>query len=394
MTPFYPAFEASAWPTLPAPHTQFPLASWPKSRKNRLHIPLGVLEAAGLEPVAEDLRVAVVGGRVLILRADLAWGAYDESARPARDGDGLSVSSWRTNTPLDADAITIIGDGYLALVPSSQATRYSALPVLVRHGTMLTEDSIAKIDTPLPRENALGFKRYAIRTVPNKDSRFIDVSGRIWESIGLKPGDAILVTRYQDGVRITKAEGGMNDGVLVSKHVKDRAVYATKRFGDAVLDSIKANAARVAFTKDALLVLGDSIKLADFGLTAKYHVAGEIKVEAGAFVAQSAKRRLNYSIYPVRRDEPRVQVQGEWLARFGFVPGARFTVEEHPLIRGRMLARLDEAGEHTVTMHRPGHDGGKLYIPSKLLAHFKSDDVKVWGTFEGLHVQQHFAGWQ
>lgn len=393
MNHFYPAFEASAWPTLPAPHSQFPFASWSKSRQNRLHIPHGVLEAANLEPVAEDLRIAVVGGCVLILRTELAWGAYDESARPARDGDGVSVSLWRMNTPLDADAVTIIGEGYLALIPSAQASRYSDLPALARHGSMLTEESIAKVDMPLPREKALGFKRYGVRTVPNKDSRFIDVSGRIWEAIGLKPGDAILVTRYQDGVRITKAQDGINDGVLVAKNVKDRATYATKRFGDAVLCSVKAKAARVAFTKDALLVLGDSIKLADFGLTAKYHIAGEIKVEEGEFVAPSTKRRVNYSIYPIRREEPRVQVQGEWLERFGFVPGARFTVEEHPLIRGRMLARLDEGGEHTVTLHRPGHDGGKLYIPTKLLAHFKSEDVKVWGTFEGLHVQQHFAGW-
>jgi len=175
--------------------------------------------------------------------------------------------------------------------------------------------------------------------------------------------------------------------------VKDRDVYATKRFGEAVLGCVSAKDARVAFTKDALLVLGDSIKLAEFGLTAKYHVAGEVKVEDGEYVAQSKARRVNYAIYPVRREEPRVQVQGEWLERFGFIPGARFTVEEHPLIRGRMLARLDENGEHTVTMHRPGHDGGKLYIPTKLLSHFKSEDVKVWGTFEGLHVQQHFAGW-
>lgn len=392
MSQFYPAFEASAWPTLPAPHSQYPLASWPRSRHNRLHIPHGVLEAANLERVAEDLRVAVVGGCVLILRADLAWGTYDESARPARDGEGVSISYWRLNTPLDANAMTIIGNGYLALIPSAQAAPYAELPMLARQGSLLTEESIAKVDTPLPREKALGFKRYGIRTVPNKDSRFIDVSGRIWESIGLKPGDAILVTRYQDGVRITRAHGNENDGILVSKHVKDRGVYATKRFGEAVLGGVKTKDARVAFTKDALLVLGDGIKLAEFGLTAKYHVAGEIKVEDGEFVSQSKARLLNYAIYPVRREEPRVQVQGEWLERFGFVPGARFTVEEHPLIRGRMLARLDENGEHTVTMHRPGHDSGKLYIPTKLLAHFKSKDVKVWGTFEGLHVQQHFLG--
>jgi len=207
MTQFYPAFEASAWPTLSAPHAQYPLASWPRSRHHRLHVPHGVLEAANLERVAADLRVAVVGGRVLILRADLAWDGYDENARPARDGDGVSISYLRMNTPLDEDAITIIGDGYLALIPAEQAAPYAELPVLARQGSMLTEESIAKINMPLPREKALGFKRYGIRKAPSKGSRFIDVSGRIWESIGLKAGDPILVTRYEDGIRITRAQG-------------------------------------------------------------------------------------------------------------------------------------------------------------------------------------------
>jgi hypothetical protein len=350
-----------------------------------------VWEAVNVTVSAAEPRVVAFGRRVLVVWAGALWESLGEAGRMARDGSSFALAQSRLPALDVENGIALMGDGYVALIPGEDAAEFESVPQLMRHTGLLTEASIEKVAAPLPRERALGFKRYTVSLLPLKGNRFVDIGGKIWEAAGMKPGDRILVTRFADGARITKATGDQNDGVLVGKEVEGKGVYAHKRFGEAVLGNIQAKSVRVAFTKDALILLGDDVKLADFGLASKYHVAGAVRVQDGEFQRNSGRRITNFSVYPMRRDEPRIQVQGDWLERFGFVPGVRFTLEDHPLIRGRVLARIDPEGEHTVTQHHQGLPGGKLYIPTKHLAHFSSPDVKVWGTVEGLHVQQHFA---
>jgi len=346
-----------------------------------------IFSMAGMVNVPRRPRLAVMGNRAVVVWNGPLWKQLGGEGALMRVNDSQYVPINRLPGALQKQAVAVVGPNYVMLVTKTEAVAIEHAIKLRRQAYLVDRTLITK-DEPLPREKAQGFKQYQVCFVPNKSARFVDIGGNIWDAAGIKMGDAILVTRYRDGVRITKAESGTRK--LATKKTPAGVIYSHKRLGETIFRGLVGDTARVAFTKNALLLLGDSLKLAEFGLTEKQLFPNAIPMKDGELDTTPARSIVNHSTYPINRDASRIQVQGEWLVRYGFKPGVKFTVEPHPLVRGRVLVRVDPEGAATVTQHsRPG--SAKLYIPTKFIEHFKSPDVRVWGNVEGLHVQQHFA---
>lgn len=73
-------------------------------------------------------------------------------------------------------------------------------------------------------------------------------------------------------------------------------------------------------------------------------------------------------------DGRRLQIQGRWLSKFGFLPGSKFSVAVHD---GELRLELGAENGWSVTEHSPGTS--KLYVPAQCLELLNTPKVRVLG---------------
>ena len=365
--------------------------SWSRSPVRQLHLCADLLRSAGIDIKHDAVCISARNGEVLLIRRELTPDASTFELLRNRERNCAYLPVSRLPEELRESSVALVGEGFV-LFTSSEDPRAAVLPELVPQVSMLTAARVRQEEAPLPGVKGLAWRQYKVGRLSNKNTPYLDVGGNIWELAGFQPGAAIVVVRHSDGVLVRPPlEGEHPDGTLVVKKTLQGKPYGHKRFGETLLTAVSRNKARVIVTKGMLLLVGERYALSRFGLSAKHELKGNMPLEPAALEhRQTGSRPRNYSAYPKPSDDSRLQVQGEWLARYGFTPGAKYVLESHPLVKGRVLARLDPQGDLTVVANT---DGGapKLYIPAKMLSHFRSDQVRVCGTIEGLHIQQFFA---
>lgn len=379
----YPAL--SAWPTLAAPAARCQAFNYGRNGAGRrfLVIPARMLAVAGLVE-SRSVYVSVFGERGLVT-GTIRTGQRRALTGSAERGAVLQLTLSRLPTSLGDDSILVAGKGYVALVPASDAAQYAHLPEFEKHDGMLKEETVESVDAPLQASPAILWRELTTATY-GRAQRCLDVTGNVWSVAGFELDSPLRVTRFSDGVLVEKVSEQQANSQLRSKMARGKRAYAGKRFGRAVLSSINGDRIRVIAMPGALALVGESRALSDFGLSENDRRGYDTPATAED-AAQTVQG--NTAVIALNRREPQVHVLGAWLTNYGFVPGQRYSIEPHPLIRNRMLAVLDDSGEFKVT--RDDSRGSRMHVPMDAISHFRSPALKVVGTREGLHLQQHFV---
>ena len=378
----YPAL--SSWPELAAPAVRCPAFNYGRNGAGRrfLVIPARMLAVAGLV-ASRTVFVSVYGSKALVTNS-IRTGQRRSLTGSAERGAVLQLTLSRLPKALESDAILVAGNGYVALVPTGEAQQYASLPEFEKHDGMLKNETVAYVDEPLPARKAILWRELSTATY-GRAHRCLDVTGNIWSVSGFAADAPLKVTRYADGVLVERATGDEANSQLRSKMARGKRAYSGKRFGRAVLASIQGEKVRVVAMDGALALVGMSRPLADFGLTED----DRRNYDTPATAEDALRPALgNTTVVPLNRDEYQVHVFGAWLTNYGFVPGQRYSIERHPIIRNRMVAVLDDLGQFKVAAEGKG---SRLQVPMDVISHFRSPALKVVGTHEGLHLQQHFA---
>jgi hypothetical protein len=379
----YPAL--SAWPKLATPAVRCQAFNYGRNGAGRrfLVIPARMLAVAGLV-ASRAVYVSVYGSKALVT-SSIRTGQRRALTGSAERGAVLQLTLSKLPQALDEGALLIAGKGYVALVPSTEAGEFAALPEFEKHDGMLKDETVAFKDAPLPAQKGILWRELVTASY-GRAQRCLDVTGNIWSVSGFETDSPLRVTRYSDGVLVERVASAEANSQLRSKMARGKRAYSGKRFGRAVLASISGEQVRVIAMDGALALVGTDRSLEEFGLTED----DRRNYDTPATADDALRPALgNTTVVPLNRRDIQVQVLGAWLTNYGFVPGQRYSIEPHPLIRNRMVAILDDAGEFKVA--KVEGKGARLQVPMEILSHFRSPSLKVVGTHEGLHLQQHFA---
>ncbi|KWU19101.1 hypothetical protein [Burkholderia cenocepacia] len=379
----YPAL--SSWPKLAAPVVRCQAFNYGRNGAGRrfLVIPARILAVAGLV-ASRTVYVSVYGSKALVTNS-IRTGQRRALTGSAERGAVLQLTLSKMPQALDEGAVLVAGRGYVALVPSGEAAQYSDLPEFEKHDGMLKDETVSFVDAPLPAREGILWRELTTASY-GRAQRCLDVTGNIWSVAGFDADSPLRVTRYADGVLVEKVSEDAANSQLRSKMARGKRAYSGKRFGRAVLASISGEQVRVIAMDGALALVGAERGLEQFGLNDD----DRRNYDTPATADEALRPVLgNTTVVPLNRRDMQVQVLGAWLTNYGFVPGQRYSIEPHPLIRNRMVAVLDDAGEFKVA--KVDGNGARLQVPMEILSHFRSPALKVVGTHEGLHLQQHFA---
>lgn len=228
---------------------------------------------------------------------------------------------------------------------------------------------------PAAPENALAAESLevlALRDV-KKSGANLTLIGRIWTAAGFERFAPARMRLYANAVVIEKCEEHEKDFLIGSP--ANRLPYRNLGLAHTVLAN--ANHVRVLVTEGRLVLtarnsdLGRKFRHVEPWPSARGEVAAFVeKVLRGAEPEVPA---VEVSSYPVPEGR-RLQIQGKWLAEFGFKPGVQYDVAAN---KGEVLLRLAATGGATVTEHSPGR--AKLYVPAQSLDALNTDKVRVLG---------------
>lgn len=403
----YPAL--SSWPKLETPDMVY--TNLRVVNKSYVPLPIHVARAAGLDP-DRGMHVASYNGRLLL------WAGRDGgpvTSNPETRQLFLRCGELRRDARGENIAI-VQGKGYLVITSVTDAAAIApgveSAPVK-RNATRFNAQSFFSSNRKLEVKAAdiLGWKDFNLIAT----TQVYQVQGTVLWLGGFQAGDGVRYFRYENACVLEKVDSGAGEGIIapaqpgkpnLPRHNVGMTMFKTN---GTVLRVVALRGRVVLCEPDsdigALCVPGrlvprGSINLRKFIAGHPDAVVrdadnrttfsvGRLTIETVPHVNPlDTKNSARYVLNPKSRR--RVQVQGSWLRAYGFVPGARFNVEEHPLFNGRMLLTLAVDGQYQVTTLSGTIP--KLYIPYEAIAHFTSPGLEVFGTGEGLHVKRDFKG--
>ena len=393
----YPAM--TSWPKLPKPaavHLKL-------NAGNTLTLPAKVMREAGIDPTA-GVHVAVFEGRALV------W--TDGKAGPFKANvDGVfHMTRAGINTDVRAENVAAIrGDGYVIVTTAEEALKMAPdVPRIEnKRGQRLSKETVLASSANLTIDalNIIAWKDYNDFT-PNSRAPWVkafQVGGTICRLGGFLVGATVRVFRYPNATILERSSSGLASLVLGGKvkgsHNNPQFSVGRSMFGPkgSVLRVIALSDGLVLCEPDSELgrLCGEGSQLSNNSREQRQLMAG-LGLYEGASSAKALEPaprkvtspihgRTNTSVYPLRTTQSRVQVQGKWLRDYGFVPGARYNVKNHPLMRRRVLLELAADGKYQVTTM--SGTTPKLYIPMDAVRQFSDEThIRVFGTVEGLHV--------
>lgn len=370
---------------------------------NVLTIPAKIMRESGMDPVA-GVHVAVYEGRALVWTAGNGGpfkANVDGAFRLTREGINKAVR--------DENVAAIRGKGYIIVTTEQDALRMAPDVPRIENkpGQRLSKEAILESHRclNLDARDIIAWKDINAFT-PNPRAPWVkafQVGGTICRLGGFLVGAPVRVFRYPNATIIEKSSSDIASLVLRGK------VSATRNLPQfsvgAGMFAAKGGVLRVIALADGLVLCepdSELGRLCDDGSRLSTNSREQRQMMAGLGLyegASSAKPpeptprkvtspvhgRTNTSVYPLRTTQPRVQVQGKWLRDYGFVPGARYNVKNHPLMRRRVLLELAADGKYQVTTM--SGTTPKLYIPMDAVRQFSDEThIRVFGTVEGLHV--------
>jgi len=404
----YPAL--TSWPTLETPEMVY--TNLRVVNRAYLPLPIRVVREAGLDP-DKGLHVASHNGRLLL------WAGRDGgpvTSNPETRQLFLRCGELRRDARGENIAI-IQGKGYLVVTSVEDA---AVLAPTVEHAPV--KRNAARFDAQsfflsnrkleVKAADILGWKDFNLIAT----TQVYQVQGTVLWLAGFEAGNSVRYFRHQNACVLEKVDIGTGDGVIAAAHpgkhhIPRHTVGMTMfRTSGKVLRAVALRDRVVLCEPDseigALCAPGRQVPRGSLNLRrfiAEHPDAviretdshttfsiGGLTIESVPHVNPlDTTNAAHYALNPKSRR--RVQVQGAWLRAYGFVPGARFNVEEHPLFNGRMLLTLAVDGQHQVTTFSGTIP--KLYIPYEAIAHFSSPGLEVFGTGEGLHVKRDFKSY-
>lgn len=379
--------------------------------RSYIALPIRVAREAGLDP-DKGMHVANYKGRLLL------WSTRDGgpvTSNPETRQLFLRCGELRGDAR-GANIALVQGKGYLVITSvedaAALAPKVECAPIK-RNAARFDAQNLFRSNRKLKVEAAdiLGWKDFNLI----ETTQVYQVQGTVLWLGGFETGDGVRYFRHENACVLEKADAGNGDGLIaparagkqhLPRHNVGAAMFKTT---DTVLRAVALRNRVVLCEPDSdigrLCVAGREVPRGSLNLRkfiARHPDAviqetesrttfsvGGLKIEAVPHVNPLDRQNsARYVLNPKSRR--RVQVQGSWLRAYGFVPGARFNVEEHPLFNGRMLLTLAVDGQHQVTTLSGTIP--KLYIPSEAIAHFSSPGLEVFGTGEGLHVKRDYKG--
>lgn len=228
---------------------------------------------------------------------------------------------------------------------------------------------------PATPEHALaadGLEVLALRDF-KQHSPSLALAGRIWSAAGFERMAPARMVAYSNAVVIEPCSEAEMDFRIGSPSMAHP--YRTISLAPTVL--ARETHIRVLVTKGRMIL---TARNSDIGRKFR-HVEQWPTVPAAVVAFMEKLRRgpepevpaVEVSSYPVPEGR-RLQIQGKWLAEFGFKPGVQYDVAEN---KGEVLLRLAATGGATVTEHSPGR--AKLYVPAQSLDTLNTDKVRVLG---------------
>nr|ART90488.1 hypothetical protein [uncultured bacterium] len=382
----YPSL--AAWPKLADPVARCDAFQYgaPNAGRRFLVIPARMLAAAGLSGRAAVF-VSTFGDGALVTASSRHGGQRRALAGSSERGAVLQLTMSRLSSVLHRDSILLAGPGFVAVVSGSEAARYQHLPEFEKNEGLLKEETVAHVDAPLPARKGLLWRELTTAAY-GRAQRCLDVTGNVWSVAGFELDSPLRVTRYMDGVLIERVAAEEANSQLRSKMARGKRAYGGKRFGRAVLSTIEGDTVRVVAMDGAIALVGVARSLRDFAL-----IADDRRDYDTPATAEEALRvsPANTTVVPLDREVPNLIVTGAWLTNYGFHPGQRYSLEQDPVVRSRVLAVLDKEGAFLVGETPLNASHAALDLPLETVSHFRSPAVKVIGTRDGLHIQQHFA---
>lgn len=377
--------------------------------RSYIALPIRVAREAGLDP-DKGMHVANYNGRLLL------WATRDGgpvTSNPETRQLFLRCGEVRGDAR-GANIALLQGKGYLVITSvedaAALAPEVECAPIR-RNAARFDAQNLFRSNRKLKVEAAdiLGWKDFNLIEA----TQVYQVQGTVLWLGGFETGDGVRYFRHENACVLEKADGGNGDGLIAPARAGKR--HIPRHNVGAALFKTSGTVLRVVALRDrvvlcepesdigALCAQGRKVPRGSLNLRqfiARHPDAvtqetdsrttfsvGGLKIESVPHVNPlDTKNSARYPLNPKSRR--RVQVQGSWLRAYGFVPGARFNVEEHPLFNGRMLLTLAVDGQHQVTTLSGTIP--KLYIPYEAISHFTSPGVEVFGTGEGLHVKRDF----
>lgn len=249
----------------------------------------------------------------------------------------------------------------------------------------------------------------------------VRLDGGTTEVVGLKIGDTLRYTQFANGVLVERAGPGLAahvvrrgwhntpdhpepfqprvwvSGKLLAKTGRYRAVALE----DGSLFVMAANDAQAANCPEQRNLFGYGRSFCQHDLAeiipgrdarasgrAWYRIGG---LEFVAPIEARPSGPVPVHRYARPREGSRLQMQGAWLAKFGFKPGSRYEIvpEEGG---GAVYVRLNPEGPLQVTAHQPGSTVPKLYVPAKWQTGFNGKDIAVKSLLGELRLSSSRRG--
>ena len=413
--------QSQAQPSLSAIRTKYPaLAKWPTlgqaeavhtnigtKTKGYLALPIRIVREAGLDP-EKGMYVGSHNGRLLV------WG--DQKGGPVKsdpDTKQLQLRYGELRDDARGENVALVrGKGYLIVTSKEDALQIAPDVECIEKKTIERVDGekafVAKGSLTIDENAILAWKDFNAIL----GGTIFSVQGSLFSVAGMVPGDSVRFFRYNNALVMEKSSALTGHSVI--GRLRQNQDYC-RHFVGVSLFKAKGAVLRVIALRNGIVVCDPDSDIGRKCVAGRHlpkgnrairqFVALHPQTAVAAVEGQKEVRSLgamsvnmttnvsplcekNSSTYPLNRSSRRVQVQGAWLRAYGFVPGARYDLQEHPLVRGRVLVTLAENGAHQVTTL--SGTTPKLYIPTAAVAHFASKHLEVVGTHEGLHVKQIF----
>nr|ART90489.1 hypothetical protein [uncultured bacterium] len=393
------------------------LASWPRLAKpeavvlradsqgcTSLRVPMRTLRAAGLEP-RQGLNIATFEGRALI------WAGNRGGMFSVTSEGGFVVNHVGLSPEVTpAKHALVQGPGYVILTTEEDARKLARglEPTRLERNPRVDDDVVDLVSAPYPTADAVVLAWKDCKVTDATGNRLAILAGLIWKLAGIELNDPLAFTRYTNVTMIRR--GNETSSKTLRPYDQTRSDMPRQFVGTTLFDVASTEVVRAIVTRDGILLTTPDSELGRQCKKAQRIPLGSLRIQrfvsrhegaavqgskaptasiGGLTVPLHAPSGKNTSLYDLPPGESRIQVQGAWLADYGFVPGARFELVPHPLMPSRRLARLNACGPHMVTTHTGNTP--KLYVPAAAVADFDSEKVKVFGAADGLHIQRHFV---
>lgn len=260
--------------------------------------------------------------------------------------------------------------------------RYADAPASVNTAATSPAADCAR---PLPPMKVRGIRWARVMKIGSKAHALVDLGASVWESAGIAPGSGIVVRRFADGVKFELAPAGAAPDFVVRAQTVDGHPRAFKRISTSIWPALQhLTDICIGTGERSVIMCTENAARRCFGKKLQQAASRLVSIAANVRVAYQRARNFNEVRDP--GDGKRLQVQGLFLLKAGFVPGTRYRIEPDPLFSNRLRLQRDADGPHRVTALHAGTNVPKLYVPAAALKPIRRQVYRITAVDDGVVV--------